>query len=139
MLLTEIQNLKLKNYEDENFKITEKLLIKREEEICAEVERRLKKREEEIKEEVERRMKEREKEIKAETEKRLELVVADAIKQMLLPVQKQAIHRLMTVRDEVRSEIEDDQSQFVTSGSKLIPVSIFCLKSAIVNCVFTYY
>lgn len=139
MLLTEIQNLKLKNYEDENFKITEKLLIKREEEICAEVERRLKKREEEIKDEVERRMKEREKEIEAETEKRLELVVKDAIKQMLLPEQKQATHRLMTVRYEVRSEIEDDQSQFVTSGSKLISVSIFCLKHATVNCVFASY
>lgn len=139
MLLTEIQNLKLKNYEDENFKITEKLLIKREEEICAEVKRRLEKTEAEIKEEVDRRMKEREKELKTETDKRVELVIKDVIKQMLLPAQKQAIHRLMAVRDEVRSEIEDDQSQFVTSGSKLIPVSIFCLESAIVKYVFTVY
>ncbi|VDI33411.1 Hypothetical predicted protein, partial [Mytilus galloprovincialis] len=100
ILFSEIDKIKLKNFEDENFRKTEQLVIKREDEIAAEVERRLKKMDQELKE-------------------RAEKLVESVITEKIFKMKKQAIQRLVDVRDEVRTEIENNQSQFVLNGSKL--------------------
>lgn len=103
-LFSKIDQIKLKNFEDENFRITEKLVSTREDEIAAEVEIRLKKMGRELKE---------------QTEKMVKSVIEEKFSYMT----KQAIQRLMDVRNEVRTEIENNQSQFVLNGSKLALVS----------------
>lgn len=99
-----IDNLKLNIFEDENFRSTEKLLAEREKEIATEVERRLKIKEEEM---------------EAVNEKLRQNFVHDAFFDLLRPIQKEALQRLITVRDEVRTEIEQNQLQFVLNVSRL--------------------
>lgn len=116
-LFSMIKSLCPKNFEDENFRATEQLLTRREEEISAEVERRLQKMEEEMKKQSEKRLYE---EVKA-----TERVFTKVLLNVLHPFQKEAIQRLITLRDEIRTEIEHDQSQFVLNGSNLKMVMYF--------------
>lgn len=116
-LYSMIENLSRRNFEDENFIATEQLLIRREEEIAAEVERRLQKMEEEMKMQSEKRFY---KKVKAS-----ERVFTKVLLNVLHPMQKEAIHRSITLRDEVRTEIEHNQSQFVLNGSNLKMVMYF--------------
>jgi allophanate hydrolase subunit 1 len=112
-----IEKLSRTNFEDENFRATEQLLIRREEEISAEVERRLQKMEKEMKKQSEKRLYE---EVKVR-----ERVFTKVLLSVLHPIQKEAIQRLVTLRDEIRTEIEHDQSQFVLNGSNLKMVMYF--------------
>jgi hypothetical protein len=116
-LYSMIGNLSPTNFEDENFIATERLLIRRQEEKCAEIERRPQKTEEEKKKQSEKRLYE---EVKAR-----ERVLTKVLLNLLLPGKKEAILRNVTLRDEIRTEIEHDQSQFVLNGSNLKMVMYF--------------
>lgn len=94
-LYSTIDDLKLNNFENRNFKRTEELVQVRENEIAMAVERN-------VTTLYEGKIKSRAKELHDNE---------------IINIQKQVLHRLSVVRDEVRSEIEHNQAKFVTRGS----------------------